>query len=78
MKFELLMIYLRLLVLKRFFKKECGQGVVEYAGALLVGAVMVGLVLGGTQRDQWLYTAYIQVFNMAGESLQSQSGLLGS
>ncbi len=46
--------------------KRKGQGVVEYAGAMIVAALIVASLTAGMAQGNWMYNAYESIFNSAG------------
>ncbi len=48
-----------------------GQGVVEYAGAMLVAAMIVTVLVTGAGSNQWIYNSYSAIFNAAGNVLMN-------
>lgn len=52
--------------------KKSGQAVIEYAGAMIVAAVVVATIVTGTGQNQWVYNAYSGLFNAAGNVLANQ------
>jgi hypothetical protein len=61
---------------KLIWKKRQGQGVIEYAGAMIVAAVIVASLAFGMETNNWMYSAYNSIFNAAGNLLISAVGNL--
>lgn len=57
-------------ILKRYAKRH-GQGMVEYAGAWLVAAMIVLMLVQGIQDNNWMYNAYNAIFNGAGNMMSN-------
>ena len=53
-------------------KPRRGQGMIEYAGAMIVAAVIVAMLATGVVEDNWMYNSYNNIFNAAGNMLISQ------
>jgi len=43
-------------------KKSPGQGLVEYAGGMMVAAFIVTLLIVGIQTNNWMFNAYNMIF----------------
>lgn len=52
-----------------FRAKRVGQGMIEYAGAMVTAALIVAMLINGIQTDNWMYEAYENIFNAAGNML---------
>lgn len=50
-------------------KKSPGQGVIEYAGAMIVAALIVASLVTGMGTNNWMYNAYNSIMNSAGQML---------
>ncbi len=46
-----------------------GQGVIEYAGAMIVAAAIVAVLVTGMQTNNWMYNAYNNIYNASGNLL---------
>lgn len=55
-------------------KKRRGQGVIEYAGAMIVAAVIVASLAAGMQTNNWMYNSYNTIFNASGQMLINAVG----
>jgi hypothetical protein len=53
--------------------KQKGQGVIEYAGAMIVAALIVVSLTTGMQKDQWMYEAYEAIYQAAGNNLEANA-----
>ena len=49
--------------------KRCGQAVIEYAGAVIVSAVIIATLAAATRTNSWMYNAYNNLYNSAGTLL---------
>lgn len=49
--------------------KQKGQGIIEYAGAMIVAALIVAILTTGMADNNWMYNAYNSIFNAAGDML---------
>ncbi len=58
------------------YQKRRGQGVVEYAGALITAALIVAVLTTGMQTNNWMYNSYNTIFNSAGQMLIDAVGNL--
>ena len=60
----------------RLRKKTEGQGVIEYAGAMIVAALIVAMLATGMTQNNWMYNAYNSIFNAAGNMMITAIGNL--
>ncbi len=49
--------------------RTAGQGMVEYAGAMLIAALIVASLVTGAQTNNWMYQAYVSIFNASGNMM---------
>lgn len=57
-------------------KRQPGQGVVEYAGAMIVAALLIVMLTTGMNTNNWMYNSYNNIFNAAGDMMINAIGNL--
>jgi hypothetical protein len=50
-------------------RQRPGQGVIEYAGALITAAMIVVALTTGMNEGNWMYNTYNTIYNSAGKLL---------
>lgn len=51
--------------------RYAGQGVVEYAGAMVIAATIVAALCTATQTNNWMYNAYNNLYATSGNLLMN-------
>ncbi len=59
--------------LTRFGKPCRGQGMIEYAGAMIIAAAIVAVLVSGLSDGNWMYNAYDTIFTYAGDFMAERS-----
>lgn len=57
---------------KRARGEHAGQGIIEYAGAMVVAMAVVAVLTTGIQTNGWMYDSYNTLFNFAGNLLLTE------
>ncbi|MCA9842036.1 MAG: hypothetical protein KC475_07925 [Cyanobacteria bacterium HKST-UBA03] len=63
--------------LNRCKRGQRGQGIVEYAGALVIAALIIGGLITGASGNGWLAQSYTTIYNTAGGMLINFASQIG-
>ena len=58
----------------RINPRRLGQGMVEYAGALLIAAMIIATLATAAKTNNWMYNSYYAIFTAAGNMLMNAAG----